>query len=468
MLRSSTGRFFALVFVLQLISATALLLFVRHMIADDLDRQSHSVVAELREDLVAGYRQGGMDGLRRLIDSRLAPPGARDAVILLVDEDGRRLAGNIAHWPPTIDYSTDRDNDWQILSLYRVGLALPEQMGLIATQLPDGAHLLVGHVVEGDMRIRRLTGEAMAAALALAVPLALLGAIVATRVVTARVASIAETAREVGRGDLSRRVAIEGDGGGDAFAGLASEINRMLARIEALVGELRVVTDSLAHDLRSPLTRLRATIERAMRETNDEVALAALDRVAAEAEMLLAMLSTALQISRAEAGIGRDRFVPTDLGRMIEDLAEVYGPLAEERGFTLTATGEAKGEVHRELVGQALANLVDNAMKYGGATGRDGGQGGGAIRLSVSSDGTAVTLAVDDDGPGIPAERRDEALHRFGRLDPARQASGAGLGLSLAVAVARLHDGTLTLADNAPGLSVRLVLPVVQADAPLV
>jgi signal transduction histidine kinase len=299
----------------------------------------------------------------------------------------------------------------------------------------------------------------MAAALLLAVPLALLGAIVATRVVTTRVETIAETAREVSRGDLSRRVEIEG-GGRDAFAGLAAEINRMLARIEALVGELRVVTDSLAHDLRSPLTRLRATIERATRETEDEVALSALDRVSTEAETLLAMLSTALQISRAEAGIGRERFVSTDLGRLIEDLAEVYGPLAEESGITLTAIGDAHAEVHRELVGQALANLIDNAMKYGRPR--------GVIRLSVGTIRDMVVLGVDDDGPGIPEHRREEAIGRFGRLDPARRATGAGLGLSLAAAVARLHDGELTLGDNAPGLSARLTLPIVQADAPLV
>jgi signal transduction histidine kinase len=223
---------------------------------------------------------------------------------------------------------------------------------------------------------------------------------------------------------------------------------------------LRVVTDSLAHDLRSPLTRLRATIERAVRETDDEVALTALDRVATEAETLLAMLSTALQISRAEAGIGRDRFVATDLGRLIEDLAEVYGPLAEETGIMLVANGAAQAEVHRELIGQALANLVDNAMKYGRPS--------GVIRLSVGTMRDMVVLGVDDDGPGIPADRRDEAVGRFGRLDPARQATGAGLGLSLAAAVARLHDGTLTLGDNNPGLSVRLTLPIVQADAPLV
>ena len=457
-MRSSTGRFFALVFALQLVSAAALLMFVRHIIADELDRQSHTLVSTLREDLVAGYRQGGQDGLRHLVAARLDPPLSRDAAILLLDRDGKRLAGNIADWPPTIDYVTDADNDWQLLSLFRVGRDEPEQMGLIATLLPDGSHLLVGHVIEGDLRVRRLTGEAMVAALLLAVPLALFGAIVATRVVTARVERIAETARAVGRGDLTRRVAIEGDGSGDAFAVLAEAINRMLARIEALVGELRVVTDSLAHDLRSPLTRLRATIDRASRETDDETALSALERVGAEAETLLAMLSTALQISRAEAGIGRDRFVDTDLGRLIEDLAEVYGPLAEERGFTLVAEGEGHGEIHRELIGQALANLVDNAMKYGGP--------GGAIRLSVDVCAGLVTLAVADDGPGIPEDRRIEALRRFGRLDPARQMSGAGLGLALAAAVARLHEGTLTLGDNAPGLIVRLAVLQAQADAP--
>jgi len=295
----------------------------------------------------------------------------------------------------------------------------------------------------------------MIAALLLAVPLALLGAIVATRVITVRVERIAETARRVGMGELSLRVPVE-PGVRDAFAELSGTINLMLGRIETLVTELRVVTDSLAHDLRSPLTRLSATIDRASRETDDEVALSALERVGSEAETLLAMLTTALQISRTEAGIGRDRFVATDLGEMIGDLAEVYGPLAEERGFTLSADGGAHAVVHREMVGQALANLVDNAMKYG--------RPGGAIRLSVRETAQAITLAVDDDGPGIPVDQRGEALRRFGRLDPARQPGGAGLGLALVAAVAHLHGATLELGDNAPGLSVRFVLPVEGGD----
>ena len=366
--------------------------------------------------------------------------------MLLDDPVGNHLAGNIEDWPPPIPF----DAGWQVVTLYRVGRAVPEQMGVIATKLPDNTHLLVGHVIEDDLRVRRQTGEAMIAALLLAVPLALLGAIVATRVITVRVERIAETARRVGMGELSLRVPVE-PGVKDAFADLSGTINLMLGRIETLVTELRVVTDSLAHDLRSPLTRLSATIDRATRETDDEIALSALDRVRSEAETLLAMLSAALQISRTEAGIGRDRFVATDLGQMIEDLAEVYGPLAEERGFTLTAEGKARAIVHRELVGQSLANLVDNAMKYA--------LPGGLIRLSVAADADTLTVAVDDDGPGIPEAQRGEALRRFGRLDPARQPGGAGLGLALAAAVARLHGGELELGDNAPGLSVRLVLP---------
>ncbi len=449
-LRSSTGRFFALVFILQLISGTALLVFVRHIIADELERTSRTLVTELHDDLVADYRQEGSMGVRQLIAARLAGPRSRDAAVLLDDPAGNHLAGNIEDWPPTLPF----DAGWQAITLYRVGREQPEPMGVIASRLPDGTHLLVGHVIEGDLRVRRLTGEAMIAALLLAVPLALLGAIVATRVITSNVERVAETARRVGMGDLSVRVPHDEDST-DAFSELAAAINLMLGRIEALVAELRVVTDSLAHDLRSPLTRLRATIDRAMRETDDEVALSALERVGSEAETLLAMLATALQISRAEAGIGRDRFVSTDLGRMIEDLAEVYGPFAEERGFTLSTEGQAEAAVHRELVGQALANLVDNAMKYG--------RPGGVIRLSVRPTQGQVTLAVDDDGPGIPEAQRAEALRRFGRLDPARQPGGAGLGLALAAAVARLHGGTILLRDNAPGLSVRLELPREQA-----
>lgn len=445
-LRSASAGFFMLVFLVQLVSGAALLLYVRHIVAGELERSSRTLVAALRDDFVADYRQEGQAGMRRLIAAHLAEPRSREAVVLLDDPQGVRLAGNIEEWPATLSYAAG----WRVLRLFRLGQDRAEMMGVSSIVLPGGEHLLVGHVIEGDLRVRRLTGEAALAALLLAVPLALLGAVVATRVVTVRVERVADTARRVGAGDLSIRVPIEA-GAHDAFTALGSAINAMLERIEALVVELRVVTDSLAHDLRSPLTRLRATIERAARETDDEIALAALDRVAADAQALLAMLATALEISRAEAGIGRDRFVSVDLGRMARDLTELYGPLAEDGGMTVQAEGEAEAAVHRELLGQALGNLVDNAIKYG--------RPGGAIRLAVTCPPDGVHIAVEDDGPGIAPEHRAEALRRFGRLDPARGTGGAGLGLALAAAVARLHGGTLTLGDRAPGLSVTIALP---------
>jgi signal transduction histidine kinase len=220
-----------------------------------------------------------------------------------------------------------------------------------------------------------------------------------------------------------------------------------------LVGELRLVTDGLAHDLRSPVTRLRSALERAAAEAHEPAVLAALERAGAEAESLMSMLTTALQISRAEAGIGRDRFEATDIGGLIDELVELYGPLAEEHGFELVAEAP-KGlfrELHRELVGQALGNMIDNAIKY--AT------GGNRILLFARPHRSGLSIGVCDNGPGIPVERHEDARRRFGRLDPARGTAGSGLGLALIEAVARLHGGHMQLLPAEPGLCVSIDLP---------
>ena len=182
------------------------------------------------------------------------------------------------------------------------------------------------------------------------------------------------------------------------------------------------------------------------------MALDALEKVSVEAETLLAMLTTALQISRAEAGIGRERFVDTDVSAMLVDLVELYGPVAEDKGMVLSwnAPSELIVSLHRELIGQALGNLIENAIKYA--------QGGRKIALVATPATDGVTLSVADDGPGIPEARRADALKKFGRLDPARTISGSGLGLSLVEAVARLHGGDIALNDNAPGLKVVLTI----------
>jgi len=282
----------------------------------------------------------------------------------------------------------------------------------------------------------------------MAVALAGLGAGLAARMIEARLGRTVATAEAVAAGDLARRVAL--DGSQDAFEALAVSVNAMLDRIAALMTELKVATDGLAHDLRSPLTRLRATLERALAASQDEGARVAVLRALDEGDRLLAMLDTALRITRAEAGLGREAFVEIDLATMIRDLVEMFEPLAEDRGMTVSATVPATLPIvaHREILGQALANLVDNALKYGD----------GQVEVTATRIAGGVAISVVDDGPGIPADRRPEAMKRFGRLDAARSESGAGLGLTLAAAVAHLHDGTLTLEDNRPGLIARLTL----------
>ncbi|WP_414901409.1 ATP-binding protein [Sphingomonas flavalba] len=440
--RSASFRFAALVFILQLLSAGAILMTVRQLILDELIGDSRALSVALRDDLLSTYGEGGGPALVAAIRARLDSVGNADTVLLLARADGRPIAGNLGAWPPNVTPGAP----WRTIDLFRVGGAQPERMELVSAALPDGGRLLAGHVVESSLKLNRVVEAALLSALLLALPLALIGAWAAARLIDGRLRNIAATARAVGAGDLSHRVVP--DGSGDAFEAVGLSINVMLERIETLVSELRIVTDGLAHDLRSPLTRLKATLERALGETSDSGEQAALATALAEADTLLAMLSTALQISRAEAGIGRDRFAGTDLTRMLGDLVEVYGPLVEERGFTISQdpAPPLRIPVHRELLGQAIANLVDNAVKYGA----------GHIRLAAAPTADGAEIVIADDGPGIPVERRAEAVRRFGRLDAARHVGGAGLGLALVAAVARLHGGTLTLQDNAPGLRIRM------------
>jgi signal transduction histidine kinase len=242
---------------------------------------------------------------------------------------------------------------------------------------------------------------------------------------------------------------------------MGQAFNVMLARVESVLDELRAVTDGLAHDLRSPLTRLKARIDKL--QQGSVIDAADLEAVSTEAESLLGMLDTSLEITRAEAGIGRDRFEVVDLSQMVADLADMYGPLAEDAGVELAVQSgltRVTALAHRQLLGRALANLIDNALRYGAI--------GKRIELAAERTDGGAQLVVGDHGPGIPTTQRREALRRFGRLDAARgrqgqRLQGAGLGLSLAAAVARLHGGTLTLADNKPGLQVAIDLPALPA-----
>lgn len=445
MLRSATFRFAALVFLLQLVSAAALIATIGIAVRRQLQTDAQRTVAVLRDDLRASYAAGGAAGVRRevaLRTGRLVTPGT---VLLLVDRDGGWLGGNLDAWPPSVV----RDGRATEVTLYRSGLNTPEPMHVEGIRLPTGERLLVGTIVAGEVRAMRMLEQVSGVALPLALIFAALAAWIAARTIVTRLEEPLAALSAVAAGDLGARV--PADGSRDALATLGIAINGALERVEMLMGELRMATDGLAHDLKSPLTRMRAVLERAAAQVRDPAAAESLDRALAEADRLFALVQTALSITRAEAGIGREHFTAIDLSGELESIAEMYAPLAEDQGRSLSvaATGTCIVAVHRELLAQALGNIIDNSLKYGA----------GPITLALQAQEATIALAVADRGPGIPPARRDDALRRFGRLDEARQGGGAGLGLSLAAAVARLHGGDLMLGDAAPGLVVTITLP---------
>nr|WP_246237363.1 HAMP domain-containing sensor histidine kinase [Halovulum dunhuangense] len=280
-----------------------------------------------------------------------------------------------------------------------------------------------------------------------------LGLILGRRVL-ARVARAAEAGERIAAGNLDGRVPVSGSG--DEFDRLATSVNAMLDRIEALMQGMRIATDSISHDVRKPLTRVRAELDLALRrETDAAGAQAAMARALGQIDAAVGILGRLLDIARAEAGMAGGEWRAVDLSRIAEDAAELYLPLAEERGIALSIDTADRSPAHGEpqLLAQAVANLIDNALKYAPAA-------SGLVRVTAGplpSGGAFVE--VTDNGPGIPTEARDRVTERFVRLDAARGGDGSGLGLSLVRAVVHLHGGRLALGDAGPGLSARIELP---------
>ena len=283
----------------------------------------------------------------------------------------------------------------------------------------------------------------------------LAGGVLISRRVLARIGAITDTSRSIMAGDLSRRVPLSG--AGDELDDLAGNLNDMLGRIELLMASMREVSDNIAHDLKTPLTRLRTRAEAALRDGREAGQYReALERTIEEADDLIKTFNALLLIARLEAGALEQSMGPVDLGAVVYDAAELYEPLAEERGLSLTVEAAEGVQVrgNRQLIGQAVANMIDNAIKYSTKPGA-----GGPITVRLVDGSGGPEIAVGDRGPGIAPEDRARALKRFVRLDSSRTQPGTGLGLSLVAAVARLHGGTIRLEDNAPGLRIVFVMP---------
>ena len=326
-----------------------------------------------------------------------------------------------------------------------------------SSSLPGGFRLLVGRDFEERDRLRQILAQPARWAVVLLVVMGVAGGIFVARRVLQRIDSMTATNERIMAGDLTGRLAVTGSG--DEFDRLANSLNAMLERIEALMSGLKQVSDNIAHDLKTPLTRLRNRTEEALRSAKGEGDYrAALESTLEESDGLIRTFDALLMIARAEAGEARHGMTDFDANDVAKSVVELYEPLAEEKGLHLAADINGPLPVHgsRELIGQALANLIDNAIKYG-AAGRPGDKS--EIRVATHREDGSALLSVGDHGRGIPAEDRSRAVERFVRLEPSRSRPGVGLGLSLAAAVARLHGGELRLEDNSPGLRVTLALP---------
>lgn len=429
----------AVAFTLTYISATRI-----------LEQETSEVVeAELR-GLQDSFQSGGPLELATTIQSRARADA--DAVYLLAAAGGKPIAGNLRPWPET----APMDGSWFTVRLVRQSSGQDIEVGARAFQIGENLKLLVGRDFKAQRNFEAALIEAGAASLLAAVLLAAAGGYLLNRIVTGRIADIEGAARAIVAGDLSRRIPVRSSG--DEYGRLAVTLNGMLERIDVLVTELRTVTDSLSHDLRTPLTRLKTQIQRAAdADLNSPIRRDALGQAADEADRILVSFSVMIDIARAEAGAARQQFAEVDLIPLIRDIFEFHQPLAEDMGVKLSFEGEGELKVsgHAQLLAQLVSNLIDNALKHGARR-----EGEKTAAMSVRKVGQFAEIVVADNGPGIPEANREAALKRFGRLDDARTTPGSGLGLSLAATVARMHDGELTLEDNQPGLRVRVRMPL--------
>jgi len=423
----------------------------RRLITEQITTTVDTEITGLREQ----YNQGGIRRLVIVVDLRSRRPGS--SLYLVTTATGEGLAGNVGSLEPGV-----LDHPGWLETNYR-RLEAPEgsdHRALVqVVQLPGGFRLLVGRDLEERERLFGIIANAGQWSLALVIVLGLAGGFFVSRRVLNRVEAMTDKAQTIMAGDLAGRLPIAGTG--DELDRLAEHLNAMLERIEALMRGLKEVSDNIAHDLKTPLTRLRNRCEQALRgSAGVDDYRAALEATIAESDDLIRTFDALLIIARAESGQARDNMTEFDAAEIAHDVGELYEPLADEKGIALTVDAPAAAPVrgNRELVSQALANLIDNAIKYAGPNGEVNGAPA-EIVVKAGNEGERIALSVADRGPGIAEADRGRVVERFVRLEQSRSAPGSGLGLSLAAAVARLHGGELKLEDNHPGLRSTIALP---------
>jgi signal transduction histidine kinase len=415
-----------------------------------------TIDAEVR-GLSEQYNQGGIRRLVTVIEQRSRQPGA--SLYLVATFSGERLAGNVSNLPPGV---LDRPGGLEI-EYQRNDDAGPAIRRAIVRVfvLPGQFRVLVGRDLEDRQRFRHVMNRAFGLSLVWIIVLGGLGGLVMAWRVLRRVDGMTATTQRIMAGNLAERLPVAGKN--DELDRLALNLNAMLGRIEELMSGMQQVSDNIAHDLKTPLTRMRNRAEEALRQTRtaDDYR-AALDGVIEEADGLIRIFNALLTIARLEAGntkLERSRF---DAAQVLHDTIELYEPLAEDAGLTLCIDCDETQDMtiiaSRELIGQAIANLIDNALKYG-VPSADQPQDMHVVTASLQALPDRIEMTVADHGSGIAPQDRARVLERFTRLETSRTKPGFGLGLSLVAAVMHIHGGSLRLEDNAPGLKVILTLP---------
>lgn len=460
--RTTTVRLTALFMLVFVVFAVLLLALISWQTSQHLQRQQTDAIDREAAQLHRIDAEAGFRAIILTVDRLSRQPGP--GIYYLADPAGQMIVGNVPDLPPavlaevgTFSFNYERQRPLDGEGEPQMGTAIVRSV-----QLQSGLILVVGRDVVERRGFNALILQYFAIGVAGILLFSLLaGGLTAVRVLR-RIDTIASTSRKIMSGNLSERVPVTRRN--DEFDGLATNLNAMLDRIEQLMQGMKEVTDNVAHDLKTPLTRLRNRAEAALRDGQGEAAQReALETTLAESDRLIKTFNALLMITRAEAGTPSGAFTDIDLTAVVADVAELYGPVAEDAGLELVSAIDEGMRLsgNRELLGQALVNLVENALKYyepqPGQPGR--------ITVGARRAGDRVLIEVADNGPGIPAEDRQRVLERFVRLEKSRTEPGSGLGLSLVAAVARLHHGSLRLEDNAPGVRAVIDLPATTGAA---
>jgi signal transduction histidine kinase len=457
LLKTQAFRIVLVYVLLFAVSVAALLFFTYWNTRRTLDDQTDQIIEAEITGLQEEYQHFNLPGLVETVRARSLHQG--QALYVLSDDVHHVLAGNLEFWPQIsgstgemVEFDYERPVDGKLEARRARGRVFG---------IPGGFVLLVAQDVHDRYLTTRMFTTTLPWTVALILVLGTLGGALMSRNMLQRLEAINRTSGEIIAGDLTRRVPLSGSG--DEFDALAENLNRMLDRIERLMKGLREVTDSVAHDLRTPLNRLRNRLEESVARLNASGAQSGeIERAILETDQLIATFNALLLIAETDAGTTRAAMTELDLSSVAADVAELYEPLAEERQVSLSLIPAAGVAVdgNRSLIAQALANLVDNAIKYTPE--------GGKVTIRADADGDGVNLSVADTGPGIPAVDRPRVVERFVRLEASRSSPGTGLGLSLVAAVAHFHGAELVLEDNRPtGLKARLRFPRSAMRTPL-